>query len=343
LLALNATVATAQDATEGNEQEEIGVGLSQPDKASTEASTEGDVEGDVEGDELPRSVKAQQYVTLKVDQTAKWFDSFFDDPNYVAEDASSRVRFRPELYLREEQGTKVRVKVAAKVNLPNLNRKMSLVIGGDDGTGDFENSLDDTLDGASIGLQAFGRASKKWNLSVTAGVKLDDFAFFAGPRVRYLHAIGDRSQFRFVQIFRWFTDNGWDTRTRIDFDHVFDNGMFFRQTIDGRRRADRYDEEGFRTRVSTSLIKRLSSDSGLQYEWFTIFHTKPENKIDSTTVALRYRKRYKYDWLFYEIVPQLAFEDEFDWDINPGIRFRIEIIFGKDARKSKARDDDFLW
>jgi len=319
LLALHATVAAAQSDEETGEQTQESAGST-------------------------RAERAHGLVEKKVNQTAQWFDSFFDDPNYLAEDASTRVRFRPEVFFQAKKDTKFRLKVAAKVNLPRLSKKASLVIGGDDGTGDFDQSLDDTLDEPSVGLQFFGNQSRLWNTSLTAGVKLNGLALFAGPRVRYLQPLGDRSQFRFVQTFRWFTDNGWDSRTRLDFDHVFENGVFLRQTIDGRRRADRYEEEGFRTRVSTSVTKRLKHDLGLQYEWFTIFLTEPDSHVSSTTLSMRFRKRTKREWLFFEVVPQIAFEDEFDWDINPGIRFRIEIIFGKDARRGKAhKDDDFPW
>jgi len=292
-----------------------------------------------------RAEKAHRLVERKVNESAQWFDSFFDDPNYLAEDASTRVRFRPELYLQKKKAAKARLKLAAKVNLPRLSKKSSLVIGGDDGTGDFENSFDEALDDTSIGLQYFGKQSKTWNTSITAGIKLKKgLALFAGPRVRFLQPLGENWLFRTVQTVRWFTDNGWDSRTRLDFDYAFKNGVFLRQTIDGRWRADRHEEEGFRTRVSTSVTQQLKPDVGLQYEWFTIFHTEPDNQVNSTTLALRFRKRLKAKWLFYEVVPQLAFEDEFDWEINPGIRLRIEIIFGKDIRKGKERNEgDFLW
>ncbi len=297
-----------------------------------------------ESAETTRAAKVHRLVERKVNETAQWIDSFFDDPNYVAEDASTRLRLRPEVFFQEKREAKVRVKLAVKVNLPRLSRRASLVIGGDDGTGDFNNSLDDTLHDPSIGVQFFGKQSRSLNTSLVVGAKLNGLALFAGPRVRFLQPLGERSQFRFVQTFRWFTDNGWDSRTRLDFDHVFESGVFLRQTVDGRWRADRHEEEGFRTVVSTSVTQRLKRDLGLQYEWFTVFQTEPDNHVNSTTLALRFRKRSKREWLFFEVVPQLAFEDEFDWDPNPGIRFRFEIIFGEDTRSGKTRkDDDLLW
>jgi len=299
-----------------------------------------------DGAGLSRFEMTHRRIEKKVNATSQWFDAFFDDQNYLEEDATSRVRVRPELFLRKKEAAKVKVKFAAKVNLPNLSRKASLIIGGDDGTGDFENSVDSTVNDPTIGMQFFTKQSRRWNTSITAGLKLKNgLAFFAGPRLRFLQPLGERSQFRIVQTIRWFTDNGWDTRTRLDFDHVLRNGIFLRQTIDGRWRADKHDEEGFRTRVSSSVTQSLNRTVGLQYEWFTIFHTKPDNHVDSTTLSLRFRKQSKKaEWLFYEVVPQIAFEDEFDWEINPGIRLRVEIIFGKDNRKGKRRkEDDFLW
>lgn len=319
LLAVHATVAAAQS------KEDSGEPTAQEDAAADRANV------------------IHTLFERKVSETAQWFDAFFDDPNYLAEDASTRIRFRPELFFQSKRDVKVRVKLAAKVKLPKLSNKASLVIGGDEGTGDFDQSIEDAAEEPSIGLQFFGKQSKRWNTSVTVGLKTGGLALFAGPRVRYLQPLGERSQFRVVQTVRWFTDDGWDSRTRLDFDHVFGNGVFLRQTIDGRWRADGHDEEGFRTRISTSVTQRLNPNVGLQYEWSTIFHTKPDNHVDSTTLALRFRMRSKRKWLFYEIVPQLAFEDEFDWDANPGIRLRIEILFGEDnGKRGPEKDNDLL-
>jgi hypothetical protein len=62
----------------------------------------------------------------------------------------------------------------------------------------------------------------------------------------------------------------------------------------------------------------------------------------------RSRKRTKYDWLCYEIVPQLSFENEYDYKANPGIRLRLEFFFGADTANqfwSRESEDieDFRW
>ena len=43
----------------------------------------------------------------------------------------------------------------------------------------------------------------------------------------------------------------------------------------------------------------------------------------------RYRKQTKHRWLYYEIVPQISWDEEYDYKFNPGVRFRLEFFFGK--------------
>ena len=63
---------------------------------------------------------------------------------------------------------------------------------------------------------------------------------------------------------------------------------------------------------------------------------------------MRYRKRTKYDWLYYEIVPQISFENEYDYKANPGIQLRLEFFFGADTAgqfwtRESEDIEDFRW
>jgi len=124
--------------------------------------------------------------------------------------------------------------------------------------------------------------------------------------------------------------------------------LFFRQTFDGRWRGEDAVDDGYRTRVSSFLTQRLGQLSGLQYEFSTIFHTKPDTHVYKYTVAVRYRKRTSYDWLYYEIVPQISFDHDYGYRFNPGIRLRLEFFFGTDTidqfYSREAEDsEDFRW
>lgn len=286
-------------------------------------------------------------VDTQVQRASMWVDSFFLDPSYDAEAANSQFRIRPELYYSKEDDFDLRLRVRARLNLPNLGRRASLVMGAEDDS-DFDDSVDDPGDDGIIGLQFFMTESTRWNTSLSLGIKFNDFAGFIGPRVRFTDVIGEKGSYRFTQTVRWQTNNYWQFNTRLDLNRVINDRLFFRQTFDGRWRGEKSEDEGYRTRISSFLTQRVGEVSGLQYEFTTIFHTRPDTHVDEYVLAARYRKRTKRDWLYYEIVPQVAFEDEFDYKFNPGVRLRVEFFFGAQTtdqiRKRELEDsDDFRW
>jgi hypothetical protein len=192
------------------------------------------------------------------------------------------------------------------------------------------------------------KETSRWNTSISLGLKFNEFAFFLGPRVRYEDAIGEKGSYRFTQTLRWQTNNAWQINTRLDLNRVISNRLFFRQTFDGRWRGERAEEEGYRTQISSFLTQRLGQQSGLQYEFSTVFHTRPDTHVDKYTVAVRYRKKTRRDWLYYEIVPQLSWEHDYDYKTNPGIRLRLEFFYGGDTmdkfwRRESEDTEEFRW
>ena len=281
-------------------------------------------------------------------RAVQWVDSFFSDPEYEAEVATSQFRIRPEVRYRKEQGWGGTVKLAFKFRLPNLERKVSLVGGSSDFDEDFDAAVDEDVNEPAIGLQFFGKEREKWSSSLSVGLKFNEFAGFVGPRFRYQTKWSERSSFRFVQKVLWQTNNEWQLRSRFDFNVAVNERLFFRQMFDARWRGEYSDEEGYRTRVSSFLTRRLQNSAGLQSEATVIFHTEPDLYANEYIVAVRYRKRVWRDWFYYEIVPQVAWEKEFDYRTNPGLRLRFEVFYGSDKStrfwKREAEDsEDFRW
>jgi hypothetical protein len=323
---------------------------SESEGAGTESSQDQDdseVQEDAEEDPVSLLDRHKQFVDTQVQRASTWADAFFQDPNYEAEAAYSQIRLRPELYYRREQGLAGRFRFRARFNLPNLGRKVSLVAGADEDNEDID-AADDARDDGAIGLQFFMKESSRWNTSVTAGIKFNEFAGFVGPRVRYEDVVGEKGSFRITQTLRWQTNNYWQINSRLDLNRVINNTFFFRQTFDGRWRGEKSQEEGYRTQISSFLTHRLSPMSGLQYELSTVFHTRPDTHVDKYVAAVRFRKQTSRDWLYYEIVPQVSFDYDYDYKFNPGIRLRLEIFYGGAAAKRfwkrESEDtDNFRW
>jgi hypothetical protein len=223
------------------------------DRSPEQVEETKDAEEDKEGI-LDRHKKV---VDTQIQRAAQWVDSFFSDPNFEAESASTLVRLRPELYYRNEQGTEGRFKARIKLRLPNMNRKTSLVIGSDDAVDSFDDSADDSAEDSVIGLQFFGRETKRWHTSLSLGVKFDEFAAYVGPRVRYMLPLSERRAISFTQVLRYQSNSYWNSISRLDFNFILADRYFFRQTFDGRWRGEKSDDEGFRTRIASVLTQRL--------------------------------------------------------------------------------------
>jgi hypothetical protein len=300
------------------------------------------------GDSESRLDRHKQLVDSQVLRASQWVDGFFDDPNNVAEATTTQFRIRPEFYYREEQGAKFKFKASVKIRLPGSKGKVSFIAGSDENGDDTGDAGEVEEDESIIGLQFFLSDSTKWNTSITAGVKFNDFAGFVGPRFRYQAAMGENSSLRFTQTFRYQTNNYWDIGSRLDLNFVLSDRFYFRQTVYGRWRGEESDEKGYRTRVSSVLSQKLNYITGLQYDFSTIFHTKPDNHVDKYTLALRFRQRTRREWLYYEIVPQVSFEDQFDYKANLGIRLRLEIFYGGTKtsqfwKRTVEDDENFRW
>lgn len=290
----------------------------------------------------------KRFMDTQVQRASRWIDGFFVDSNYRAETSHNQLRVRPELYYRDEQGTEVKTKLQARIQLPNLGHRISLLAGADEDdvrSGEFANEENQNR---MAGLQFLLSDSEKWHTSIVAGFKFGGFAFFFGPRLRYQTAINDRALIRLTETVRWQTNNYWDIGSRGDLFYVLDERLYFRQTVHVRWRGENDDEEGVLTELSSVLSQRLSPTAGLQYDFSTVFHTQPDTHVDKYTLSLRYRKQTHREWLYYEIAPQVSFEDEFGFKANPGIRLRVEFFYGGGSSGRFGQDEsedaeEFEW
>ncbi len=294
---------------------------------------------------------AQQAIGESVNDAAKWFDAFFGDERYVAEEAYSRIRLAPSVFFEEGEATDLKFRVNAKIRVPRLSKRLRIVIA--DTSEDeetvlaketFPDARTSDNDATALGVQYFLRTRNRLNASVTAGVKVGSghvIDFFIGPRLRKTWGF-DTWQIRFTERVRWYTDIGWESRTRFDFERLFTDKLFFRATTDVRWREEDYSEDGFRIEAGPTLTQRLRRKAAIDYQWINVFNTRPNSRLDETTLRARYRKRIWRKWLFYEINPQVAFRNDDDFRNTPGIEFRLEASFGGLENLRMPRQQDSL-
>jgi len=281
---------------------------------------------------------AHEKISSGVLGTARWLDSFFADPRYENEKTETRIRVRFSLFSEKDSAAEYDARVNLRLDLPVLEDRLHLLIGGapeDEEDDDFQAltgregekpELATSDEDFSTSLRYFLKRSVLRNISLRGGVKWRNGlpTFFLEPRYRQSVPL-DPWLFRFTQRVFGFTDGRTGARTTFDFERELSKTLFFRTTADGSWSSD---EDGYFYSLSFALYKRYSARRVLVYSWANSFHTRPDHRLDTVVLSARYRQRIFRDWLFYEVVPQIAFSEERDYQATPGILLRLEVLFG---------------
>jgi hypothetical protein len=283
----------------------------------------------------------QHSVSENINQAAQWVDSFFDDERYIAEDATTKLRFGQSVFLEYGNNPEFKTRLNLSVDVPRTENRLRLFVGGDDESNNSSvtpTGIDSqNRDGSAAGVQFFAKASDRQNLSLVAGVKVSSTELFTGPRYRRTFKYHDW-QLVFTEGVRWYTSRGWESRTRFDYERLLDQRLFFRQTLQGRWREE---DAGYQYEFISSIAQPIHHRKAVVYQWATLFETHPHQRLASTVVRMRYRQNFWRKWLFYEMNPQLAMRNDEHFKPKAGIVLSLEVVFGgKTSRRGDTGDTD---
>lgn len=275
-------------------------------------------------------------ISESVTGTARWIDSFFSDPRIENEIGKSRLKVRFSLFAEEEEGTEYDVHTNLRLHLPVLEDRLHLLVAGDpEDENDFRAAsgsewhtpeLADREEAVSASLRYYLIQTLARNVSLRGGLRLRSGTptLFLEPRFRQSVPL-DPWLFRFTQRFIAFTNGELQARTSFDLDRQLHSSLFLRTAAEGSWFSD---EHGYFYSLGVSLFQPLDHWRVLEYSWGNAFQTHPHHRLEETVLRVRYRQRIWRDWLFYEVVPQLAFPREKNFSAAPGILLRLEMIFG---------------
>lgn len=300
--------------------------------------------GEAEPARLPSSDKKKDIVDSIHDTvtstflaSANWVDSFFNDERVVQEENQSTLRVYTELFKQEGSPADFNLKVRLKMSLPRARDRLSLLVSADgDDEVNPDNSPGESLTQRFEGRDADNVSTSLWysffdnekrNLSLSLGFRLSggSLVAYAGPRYRQFHKF-KLWDMRFIERLRYYSDNGWESRTTVDFERsVFENCLFI-ATFDGTWLEG---IPGYFYNVEFVLYQPLKNHRALQYELVNSIHTRPNHRLDLTTFRIRYRQKIWKEWFYFEVGPQVSFPRDRDFELTPGIYLRLEAIFGK--------------
>jgi hypothetical protein len=276
-------------------------------------------------------------VSTKVNASAVWLDTFFDDERVVEEENTSSLRLIGTMSKEKDDSVEYDTKFRLKIILPYTQKRLKLVISGNgEDELDPENTPEDNIrenfeqrdeENVSLALWYSFLTTKRQNLTFNVGFRLRRASpvIYAGPRYRYLFMYGTWN-IRFIETIRYYTDEGWESETSVDFERTVLENFLFRTNVGGSWFEG---INGYFYHVNFFLYQPIGTESAFVYEWSNSMQTRPNHQFSEIVLQISYRQRIWRDWLFIETAPYISFSREQDFDTIPGIYLRLEAIFGK--------------
>jgi len=327
LLPLNAGVALSAFQPHSFEYQSEAASVQKNDNVSAGAFLESNID------------RTHEMISNSILSTARWMDSFFYDERYAQEENKTRIKLRTSSFWKSGENGQIKFRADIRLLLPGFEDRLALAFAGDDqdeGIGldapdkvDLSSIKSTGREDNSISLRYFIETIERRNISVTLGLRYRNSMMVMFPELRWRETLSlDHWELSFVQKERWYTDIGWEVRTRFDFDRLLKRTYLFRTTLEGTWSEEEEPEKGYAYGLHFSFYQPLGAYYAITYEFKNIFQVKPTNRLEESVLAVRYRQRVWRDWLFFEVAPQLSFPRDEHFRGVPGVLVFLEALLG---------------
>ena len=300
---------------------------------------------EVYGPEIGYVDAAQRDISGRIQASAAWLDSFFEDKRSMREANNSYLQVRYDIFTEDSTDQTVQMpSFNLQLRLPKLERlgrRINLVfesapaaVSGalipESQSGAQVAPSENRVTSAALHFLIKTTAEQSFIIRTGSQLNLDQPLFFISPRYRLFVPL-KVWDFRFTEdvIYRtgtqWAPTTEWETESLFDLERKLPDDLFFRSFIDGiwlRNTDDYFYTLGF------SLRQPFGSSYALSYGWNNKFVTKPSFDLAEYTFSVQYRHNVWRKWLFYEVIPQCRFPRDRDFHATPGILLRLETYFG---------------
>ncbi len=287
---------------------------------------------------------AHDYLSRNVEVLARKIDTFFGTERAFEESSGTYIQARGSLIYQKHGDVDFDGNIKAKLDLPNLKKKLSLVI-----ESDTDDNLDpkgqittgtakvtDTFDSkkASASLQYVLREERFWDVRLQPGIKLHwPPETFLRLRMRRIQPISENWLSRVTLTPGWYDPRGWEVRLRHDFDRDAGQGSLFRIASEATWLVK--EDRNVGLVQSFAYAHPLTRRAQMAYEAGVTFETDPTFWDTSYFSSIRYRRNIHRGWVFLELKPQVLFERDRDFKPDPSFALTLEIVFG--ARSMAVR------
>lgn len=337
-----------QETTESTPQSEPAETTGEADAAQSEpggsggAAQEGEPVPDpcsLEGAEEVHWIDwTQKHIGWTVCRAALWFDGLFGKGRVYEERDATFGWIKPILIWDGIDGFDPGLEFRAKVSLPHVDRRLHALFGRGD-----QRSVADESTSPEEPPPLFRSVDEQWLLGLGytpvrgarrrfdlgAGLQLGTpTEAVVNGRFRRQWFPSERVLIRLRETLFWHTEDGTGTSTRLDLERLIGPQFLIRWRVGGRV-AEHTD--GVQWLAETVLYQQLGEKQAFAYQLRASRENPSEVGAPRYDLDVTYRRRFRRQWLFYELRPGLSWrrpEGELERELAPVLGVAIELQFG---------------
>ena len=274
---------------------------------------------------------ASDYVEGLNDGVDSFFmDAFFDDEIINDESSGSNGRLFFTTRRVRGEGVDYQMGVNLKLVLPRTRDRFKLLVETDENEDtQKETNVIGTTDNVtySTALRVELKKGKRWKSSWDNGIRWSgEPVYFSRLRARRTDYF-ENWRSRLLQTLYWRTDVEWGSDFSASLLRPISLHYHFRTGFNaGYILSDDFADLS----TSAAIFHELSSRAAMVYQVAVFGDTDSISKVNNTALTVSYRRKIYRHFVFAEVIPEVAWPREQDYDATPAISFRLEMIFGPD-------------
>jgi hypothetical protein len=330
--------AVQEGAASSSRQESAGSPAAGEDEANLCTATTAE---EVDTEEQAFFDRWHGFLARRFSAPAVWFDGFFGDRRFLEEGpAGVFVRWRNGMRWSEDEDLKFRTNFNASVRMPQLKKKLRIVVSRENADDPTAASVGGTVPPlittatqdekrTDVGLlyDIFDRVKAKLDFGVTVRLRIPPQPIVKA-RYRYTIPFSEQMLLRFTEYAFWIDNEGFKETSRLDLEYAISAATLLRFSnsatyVENRVGVDWVSE--------LSLYRQLSPKDAISLDISAWMPTRPEAQWNNFRVGSRYRRNFFRSWLFYEIEPEISWpRNEFrDRTSVSAITFLVEVQFAQ--------------
>lgn len=277
--------------------------------------------------------KTHASVSQQLCKQVNKIDGFFGNVN-PTETARGFLRIRTgmEWQQLDQNTTEFQPSIKARVRLPNISRKLHLLIIDDVSE---ENTIPSTKSSAThhesdtsstLGDLLGIPGAEPVDYDFDIGSKSDDGPkIFTRARSTFQFWLNERSNLRLSQSLFWLDGLGFGEESRLEYNQALNDTTLFRWITSAEFNEE---TEGLHINQQLTFFQQLDEKRGLSYSIRLTGDTRPTLTVNEYGVDVLFRRNILKPWFFYEIEPSIYWPVEYDREMALRLVFRFEVQLG---------------